>query len=70
MQRGVFQIYDSDGVALFRRGSATALLAYPTRYTHSPIETVDIRDIDAMVDLIVAYATAKEHQEVSTLSPG
>jgi endoglucanase len=58
VQRGVFQNYGSDGAALFRRGAATALLAYPTRYTHSPIETVDERDIEATVDLIVAYVTA------------
>lgn len=57
VQRGVFQNYGSDGAALFRRGAATALLAYPTRYTHSPIETVDKRDIEATVDLIVAYVT-------------
>lgn len=57
VQRGVFQNYGSDGAPLFRRGAATALLTYPTRYTHSPIETVDERDIQASVDLIVAYAT-------------
>lgn len=59
VQRGVFQNYGSDGASLMKRGVATALLAYPTRYTHSPIETVDERDIEAAVDLIVAYATAR-----------
>lgn len=57
VQRGVFLNYGSDGAALFRRGAATALVTYPTRYTHSPIETVDERDIEATVDLLVAYAT-------------
>jgi len=59
VQRGVFQNYGSDGASLMKRGVATALIAYPTRYTHSPIETVDERDIDATVDLIVAYAAGR-----------
>jgi putative aminopeptidase FrvX len=30
---------------------------YPTRYTHSPIETVDEGDLRACVELLVAFAT-------------
>src|SRR5262245_60644227 len=33
-----------------------ALLTYPTRYAHSPIETVDEGDIRECVDLLVAFA--------------
>jgi putative aminopeptidase FrvX len=57
IQRAVFQQYGSDAAALIKRGVDSALIAYPTRYTHSPIETVDERDIDHCVDLIVAFAT-------------
>ncbi len=57
VQRAVFQHYGSDGAALIRRGVETALLTYPTRYTHSPIETVDENDLLACVDLLVAFAT-------------
>ena len=57
VQQAVFQNYGSDGAALIRRGVETALLTYPTRYTHSPIETVDERDLEHCVDLIVAFAT-------------
>jgi endoglucanase len=60
IQQAVFQNYGSDGAALMRRGSEVALLTYPTRYTHSPIETVDEGDLEACVDLIVAYATTPE----------
>jgi putative aminopeptidase FrvX len=42
-----------------RRGAEVALLTYPTRYTHSPIETVDEVDLRACVDLVVALATVK-----------
>ena len=41
VQRAVFQQYGSDAAALLRRGVDVSLLTYPTRYTHSPIETVD-----------------------------
>jgi putative aminopeptidase FrvX len=58
-QRAVFQQYGSDAAELIRRGVESALIAYPTRYTHSPIEMVDERDIEHCVDLIVAFATTK-----------
>ncbi|MFN8594397.1 MAG: M20/M25/M40 family metallo-hydrolase [Thermomicrobiales bacterium] len=57
VQRAVFQNYGSDGAELIRRGVETALLTYPTRYTHSPIETVDERDLEQSVDLLVAFLT-------------
>jgi tetrahedral aminopeptidase len=55
VQRAIFQHFGSDGAALIRRGVESALVAYPTRYTHSPIETVDEGDIDATVDLLAAW---------------
>ncbi len=57
VQQAVFQNYGSDGAALVRRGVETVLLTYPTRYTHSPIETVSERDLEHCVALIVAFAT-------------
>ena len=57
VQRAIFQHYGSDGAALIRRGIETALLTYPTRYTHSPIETVDETDIAHAVDLLAAFLT-------------
>ena len=57
VQRAIFQHYGSDGAALIRRGIETALLTYPTRYTHSPIETVDETDIVHAVELLAAFLT-------------
>ena len=57
IQQAIFQSYGSDGAQLIRRGVETGLLTYPTRYTHSPIETVDENDVRACVDLLVAFAT-------------
>jgi len=57
VQRAIFQNYGSDDAALLKRGVEVALITYPTRYTHSPIETVGMNDLQACVDLIVAFAT-------------
>jgi endoglucanase len=57
VQRAVFQNYGSDAASLLRRGVEVALITYPTRYTHSPIETVDEVDVQACMDLIVRFAT-------------
>lgn len=57
VQTAVFQNYGSDGAALVRRGAPAALLTYPTRYTHSPVEMVDESDLRGCVDLLVEFAT-------------
>ena len=57
VQQAVFQNYGSDGASLIRRGVETVLLTYPTRYTHSPIETIDEADVRACVELVVAFTT-------------
>ncbi len=67
VQRAIFQNYGSDGAELLRRGVETALLTYPTRYTHSPIETVDEVDLTHMVDLLVAFALCGEQRLESNL---
>ena len=59
IQQAVFQNYGSDGAALIRRGVETALLTYPTRYTHSAIEMIDERDVARCVELLVAFVTAQ-----------
>jgi endoglucanase len=60
VQTAIFQNYGSDGAALIRRGIETALLTYPTRYTHSPIETVDETDLNQAADLLVAFLTCAQ----------
>jgi endoglucanase len=51
---------DADAVYLSRRGVATGLVSVPLRYMHSPIETVDLEDIERAVQLIVAFALRLE----------
>jgi endoglucanase len=58
-QHGTFGGYSSDGVAFIDAGMPTALLATPTRYTHTPIEMADVADIDNTVQLLEAYVTGR-----------
>jgi putative aminopeptidase FrvX len=52
-QHGVFAGYGSDGVPFAQAGMPTALVCVPTRYTHSPFETIDGDDVEALVALLV-----------------
>jgi endoglucanase len=54
----VFSRYSSDAAAFMQHGIPSALVAYPTRYTHSPFEMVDLRDLEQTVELLTAYLTA------------
>ena len=46
---------DADRVSISLTGVFTALLSIPQRYMHTPIETVDVRDIASVGDLMAAY---------------
>jgi putative aminopeptidase FrvX len=47
---------DADAIYLSRVGVATGVVSIPLRYMHSPVETVDLDDIEAVVRLLVAFA--------------
>ena len=57
-----FEIYarttstDADEIHLVRAGVPTGLLSIPTRYLHSPTEICDLADVEAIVQLCVAFA--------------
>lgn len=51
---------NADGIATSRAGVATALLSIPLHYMHTPIETVDVDDIENTARLIAAYLVAEE----------
>lgn len=46
---------DADRVSVSLMGIPTMLLSIPQRYMHTPIETVDVRDIAATGDLMAAF---------------
>jgi endoglucanase len=47
---------DADAVQFARSGIPTGLVAIPLRYMHSPVEMVDLADLEATVELIAAFA--------------
>ncbi len=48
----------SDGLAFAANGPEMLPFSWPGRYSHSPIEISDFRDIEALVKLVVAAAAA------------
>lgn len=58
VQETVLYHYSSDGAHLVRQGMETALVAPPIRYSHSPFEAIDVRDVDATVRLFEAFIRA------------
>ena len=46
----------NDGSELARWGAVDVPLSWPARYSHSPVETIDLRDVDALAKLIAALA--------------
>jgi endoglucanase len=47
---------DADAVQFARSGIPTGLVSIPLRYMHSPVEMVDMADVEATVALITAFA--------------
>jgi putative aminopeptidase FrvX len=55
IQDAAFAQYASDSERFIDAGSPSALLAVPTRYTHTGFEVVDLRDVEATADLLQAF---------------
>ena len=53
---------DADGIQFSRAGIPTGLVAIPLRYMHSPVEMVDLADVEAAVELIAAFAARLDDQ--------
>jgi endoglucanase len=51
---------DADEVHLTRAGIPTGLISIPTRYIHSPNELCALEDVEAIVRLLVAFASRLE----------
>ncbi len=47
---------DADVIQISRSGIPTGLVSIPLRYMHSPVELVDLGDVEATVELIAAFA--------------
>jgi endoglucanase len=51
---------DADAIQISRSGIPTGLVSIPLRYMHSPVELVDLGDVEATVELIAAFAARLE----------
>jgi putative aminopeptidase FrvX len=51
---------DADAIQISRAGIATGLVSIPLRYMHSTVEIVQLSDVEAVVDLLVAFARRLE----------
>jgi putative aminopeptidase FrvX len=51
---------DADAMQIARAGTPTGLVSIPLRYMHSPVELVELADVDAAVELVAGFALALE----------
>jgi putative aminopeptidase FrvX len=51
---------DADSIHASRAGVPTAVVSIPVRYMHSPVELVELADVEAAIDLIAAMALRLE----------
>ncbi len=47
---------DADAIQISRAGIPTGLVSIPLRYMHSPVEMVDLGDLEAVVELVAGFA--------------
>ncbi len=47
---------DADAIQISKTGIPTGLVSIPLRYMHSPVEMVDLGDLEAAVELVAAFA--------------
>jgi putative aminopeptidase FrvX len=57
---------DADSVHLSRAGIPTAVVSIPLRYMHSPVELVELADVEATIALIAAMALRLEEDQALT----
>jgi putative aminopeptidase FrvX len=54
---------DADRIRFTNKGVPVALVSLAIRYMHSPVETVSLKEIDKVVDLIVEFVTGLTGKE-------
>ena len=50
---------NADVISLTESGIKCGLISIPLKYMHSPVEVVDINDVESVSKLIVAYVKEK-----------
>ncbi|HEV2873601.1 MAG TPA: M20/M25/M40 family metallo-hydrolase [Thermoleophilaceae bacterium] len=57
---------DADVIHMSRNGIPTAVVSIPLRYMHSPVELVELADVEAVIRLIAAMAMRLEEDQALT----
>ncbi len=55
---------DTDTIFTTRSGIPSALVSLPMRYMHSPVETVDLEDVERCIGLLTAFARSIKEDDV------
>ena len=55
---------DTDTIFTTRSGIPSALVSLPMRYMHSPVETIDLEDVERCIDLLTAFARSIKEDDV------
>ena len=59
IQHAVFGSFGSDGSAFMKADIPAAMVAFPTRYTHSAFETGHLQDVEALVAWLCAFVSGQ-----------
>ena len=51
---------DADAIQVSRSGIPTGLVSVPLRYMHSPVEMVDLDDLEQVIELVAGFAESLE----------
>ena len=70
LQHAVHGIYGTDSGALLQQGVAAAALGVPTRYTHSPFETLHADDLETTLALLLAILYSEPPTKVGRFLRG
>lgn len=54
---------DTDAIFWTRGGIASALISVPNRYMHSPVEVVNLKDLERVPELLAGFAASLKHGE-------
>ncbi|KXA99560.1 hypothetical protein AKJ47_00040 [candidate division MSBL1 archaeon SCGC-AAA261G05] len=59
---------DAGRIHLTREGVPSSVIGIPTRYLHSPVEVLDVKDLERGVDLLASTLESLKHSDLESFS--